>query len=43
MALTDQHELYAWGSGSFGEGGYGEVNKIYKKSLLIPLFLEKLT
>jgi hypothetical protein len=25
MAVTDSHELYAWGSGTFGEGGYGEV------------------
>jgi hypothetical protein len=25
MAVTDAHELYAWGSGTFGEGGYGEV------------------
>ena len=26
MALTKDNELYAWGSGTYGEGGYGEVD-----------------
>ena len=27
MILTSLDEIYSWGSGTYGECGYGEVNK----------------
>ena len=34
MALCDDNELYAWGSGTYGECGYGEFQETNKPKLV---------
>lgn len=34
LALTEDNELYAWGSGTYGECGYGEFQETNKPKLV---------
>jgi alpha-tubulin suppressor-like RCC1 family protein len=34
LALCDDNELYAWGSGTYGECGYGEFQETNKPRLV---------
>ena len=34
LALCDDNELYAWGSGTYGECGYGEFQETNKPKLV---------